>query len=59
MGAINYFTSNYITLGYNCDDIDYNDQFYYNYVSSKAHFVPPFSFFLDDTTKFTLPLKGT
>ena len=32
MGAINYFTSNYITLGYNCDNIDYDDQFYYELI---------------------------
>ena len=30
MGAINYKTSNYITLGYNCNDINYEDDFYYD-----------------------------
>lgn len=25
MGTINYATSDYITIGYNCNDIDYND----------------------------------
>jgi hypothetical protein len=28
MGTINYFTSDYITLGYNTGHIDYNDEFY-------------------------------
>lgn len=30
MGAINYKTSNYITLGYNINNIDYDDDFYYD-----------------------------
>ena len=29
MGTINYGTSDYITIGYNCSDLDYNDPFYY------------------------------
>lgn len=28
MGTINYFTSDYITLGYNTGNIDYEDEFY-------------------------------
>lgn len=28
MGTINYGTSDYITIGYNCNNIDYNDNFY-------------------------------
>ena len=28
MGAINYKTSDYITIGYNCNYIDYEDEFY-------------------------------
>ena len=28
MGTINYKTSNYITLGYNCNNIDYEDEFF-------------------------------
>ena len=28
MGTINYGTSDYITIGYNCNDIDYEDEFY-------------------------------
>ena len=28
MGAINYKTSDFITLGYNTNNIDYNDEFY-------------------------------
>ena len=30
MGAINYFRSNYITLGYNTNNINYEDDFYYD-----------------------------
>ena len=30
MGAINYYTSDYITLGYNTNDIDYEDEFYFD-----------------------------
>lgn len=29
MGTINYKTSDYITLGYNCNNIDYDDDLYY------------------------------
>ncbi|MBR4123761.1 MAG: hypothetical protein IKT93_05025 [Clostridia bacterium] len=28
MGTINYFTSDYITLGYNTNNINYDDEFY-------------------------------
>ena len=28
MGAINYKTSDFVTLGYNTNNIDYNDEFY-------------------------------
>lgn len=28
MGTINYKTSDFITIGYNCDNIDYEDEFY-------------------------------
>ena len=28
MGTINYKTSDFITIGYNCDYIDYDDEFY-------------------------------
>lgn len=31
MGAINYFTSDYITIGYNCNNFDYEDDFTYYY----------------------------
>lgn len=30
MGTINYKTSDYITLGYNTNDIDYEDDFYFD-----------------------------
>lgn len=30
MGTINYKTSDYITLGYNTGNIDYNDEFYFD-----------------------------
>lgn len=33
MGAINYFTSDYITIGYNLNNIDYEDDFYIDYIS--------------------------
>lgn len=41
MGTINYFTSDYITLGYNTNDINYEDEFYnddinYEYEGIKA-----------------------
>ena len=33
MGAINYKTSDYITLGYDCSNIDYDDEFYHEDIS--------------------------
>lgn len=33
MGTINYGTSNYITLGYNCANIDYEEDFYNDYIN--------------------------
>lgn len=33
MGTINYKTSNYITIGYNCNNIDYNEEFYTDSIS--------------------------
>ena len=33
MGTINYKTSNYITIGYNCAFIDYDDEFYHEYIT--------------------------
>jgi hypothetical protein len=35
MGAINYYTSDYITLGYNTSDIDYDYEFYYEDIESE------------------------
>ena len=32
MGAINYGMSDYITIGYNCNNIDYDDNFYYELI---------------------------
>ena len=32
MGAINYKTSNYITIGYDLSDNDYEDEFYNDYI---------------------------
>ena len=32
MGTINYRTSDYITLGYNCNEIDYDEPFYYEFI---------------------------
>ena len=33
MGTINYKTSDYITIGYNCNNIDYEDEFYNDIIS--------------------------
>lgn len=33
MGAINYKTSEFITLGYNCNNIDYEDELYNDIIS--------------------------
>lgn len=33
MGTINYYNSDYITVGYDCNNIDYEDQFSVNIVS--------------------------
>jgi hypothetical protein len=35
MGTINYKTSDFITIGYNCNNIDYDDQFYYEYIQEE------------------------
>ena len=32
MGTINYGTSDYITIGYDCGNIDYNEPFYYELI---------------------------
>jgi hypothetical protein len=32
MGAINYKTSEYITIGYNLDNFDYDDEFYFDII---------------------------
>ena len=32
MGAINYKTSDFITIGYNCNNIDYEDEFYHELI---------------------------
>lgn len=33
MGAINYKTSDFITVGYNCNNIDYDDEFYNEFIN--------------------------
>ena len=33
MGAINYFTSDYITIGYNLSFVDYEDEFYHEIIT--------------------------
>ena len=33
MGAINYKISDYITLGYNCNNIDYQDEYYFDIIN--------------------------
>ena len=35
MGTINYGTSDYITIGYNCNNIDYEDEFYNDFISDE------------------------
>ena len=35
MGAINYKTSDFITLGYNTNNIDYDDDFYYELINDE------------------------
>lgn len=32
MGTINYGTSDYITVGYNCNNVDYEEEFYNDYI---------------------------
>lgn len=32
MGTINYNTSDFITIGYNCNNIDYDDEFYNDFI---------------------------
>lgn len=33
MGTINYKTSDFITIGYNCNNIDYDDEFYHEIIT--------------------------
>lgn len=33
MGTINYKTSDFVTIGYNCNFIDYEDEFYQDFIS--------------------------
>ena len=33
MGTINYKTSEFITIGYDCSGIDYDDEYYYEFIS--------------------------
>ena len=33
MGTINYKTSEFITIGYDCQNIDYDDEYYYEFIS--------------------------
>ena len=37
MGAINYFTSDFITVGYNLNFVDYEDEFYNDIISDYYH----------------------
>lgn len=32
MGTINYNTSDFVTIGYNCNNIDYDDEFYNDFI---------------------------
>lgn len=49
MGTINYKTSDFITLGYNCNDIDYEDEFYHeiitDYYDQIAHRLAQYYFY--------------
>ena len=42
MGAINYKTSDFITLGYNTNNIDYDDDLYYLSVNEQFDFIDAF-----------------
>ena len=33
MGAINYKTSDFITIGYDCNNIDYEEEYYYEFIN--------------------------
>jgi hypothetical protein len=35
MGAVNYKTSDYITIGYNTNNIDYDDEFYFEFIQDE------------------------
>lgn len=37
MGAVNYKTSDYITIGYNTNNIDYDEEFYHEFIDDE-HF---------------------
>ena len=49
MGTINYKTSDFITLGYNCNNIDYEDEFYHeiitDYYEQIAHRLAKYYFY--------------
>lgn len=35
MGAVNYKTSDYITIGYNTNNIDYDEEFYHEFIDDE------------------------
>ena len=39
MGAVNYKTSDFITLGYNINNIDYEDELYYLSVNDEYDYI--------------------
>lgn len=49
MGTINYKTSDFITLGYNCNNIDYDDEYYHeiitDYYDQIAHRLTQYYFY--------------
>jgi hypothetical protein len=49
MGAINYKTSDFITIGYNCNNIDYEDEYYneiiQDYYDQIAHRLTQYYFY--------------
>lgn len=54
MGTINYKTSEYITIGYNCNNIDYDDEFYNDiindYYDQTCYTLKKYNFYYFDVT---------
>ena len=54
MGSINYKTSDYITIGYNLNNIDYDDEFYFDIIQddyeSIKHLLKSYDFYFFHVT---------